>query len=459
MYINRRRLLRNLAAAGAALLVAACDARTPNADVVKDDEPASSAPEANAGKLHRLALAGLMEANPAPDGSWSLDGMVDIYFHFSGLSIAGRDAVQKHVANFRDLTRINVRPEFVNWAGSFQDIARYLAAQSAPDVWCGGTWWVPALAEPRQVLEIDAYVEHWDEWSDFYPAARADVEHGGHILGVPYRSNYRGSPVIRPSVFEAAGVPARVPSTWDELNEIAPKLTIKDGELVRRVGFALEHSAQVYEDWLLQAGGSVFSDSLQIPTNHTAQGFQALTQHVRYAATAKYSYVARRLHSFCSGGVAIQQLWATDVGNCELNAPAMFDDLVAGRPFEGPKSRSMSIQFDKYMPNLLTKNPDATFETIKFFASPSVVEDIHGIGGRAMPCRMAMEYSRALRSEPYKSLAQNAKLGTRRQLIPNQLDVESAITSWVKKASAKEVSVEAALRGMDVDITGLISES
>ena len=462
MKIHRRRMLKNLAATSAILLSAACDARSPITEIAEATEPRPAISEHEPDGSRRLALAGLMETHTAPGGR-SEDAVLyaEVEIRFNGLSNNGRNAAIQNVAKFRDLTGLIVRMDFANWAGSYQVIVNELAAKTAPDVWCGREWWVPALAERGHLLAIDEYLEHWHGWEDYFPAARADVEYGGNVQAVPFRSRYRGSPAIRPSLFESAGIPVSVPSNCSELNEVAPKLTIKDCTQFQQVGFALEHHAQVYEDWLLQAGGNVLSDSLELPTNFTVEGVQALTQHVKYGTAGNNDGGGRpdrRLHSFCSGEVAIQQLWATDIGNCELNAPAMFDDLIIGKPFEGPISRSASIQFDKYMPNKSPKNFDATFETIKFFASPSVIEDMFGFEGRAMPCRVGMEGFHTFRSEPYKSLAENAKLGIERQIVPNQLDVESAITAWVKRASAKSTSVGDALRGMDDDIAGLIPE-
>ena len=104
--------------------------------------------------------------------------------------------------------------------------------------------WTPVLAAKGQVLEIDEYVANWDEWSDFYPRGLEDVTYEGHIQGVPYRFNYRASAVIRATFFEAAGLEPTPPTTWDELNEVTPKLTIRDGDIFEQAGINIQHHTQ-----------------------------------------------------------------------------------------------------------------------------------------------------------------------------------------------------------------------
>ena len=77
------------------------------------------------------------------------------------------------------------------------------------------------LAAKGGLLFIDDLVSRWSEWPDFYPRGVEDVTYEGHVLGVPYRFNYRGNPIIRPSMYETAGMEVHVSRTWDEVNEAA----------------------------------------------------------------------------------------------------------------------------------------------------------------------------------------------------------------------------------------------
>lgn len=423
--------------------------------------PAAAAPaakaEAPAAKADAPAAAPAGDAAPA-----RFDG-AKVEFRFNGLNPAGQEAARKSITEFKALTGIDVTPDFSDWASSFQKITTGFAAGTAPDIWYGGGLWTPVLAAKGGTLFIDEYVKNWDQWSDFYPRGIEDVTYEGHIHGVPYRFNYRGNPVIRPSFFEAAGLEPTVPTTWEELNEAIPKLTKRDGDKFEQAGFNLEHSTQVYEDWLFQAGGNYFNEERTKPLNNSPEGKTALSQHVQSGLDQKarppegMDSGIPNLHAFCAGKVAIQQLWPGNVGNCETNAPDIFADVLVGKPFKGPKEQVLQIYVDKYQPYRLTKNPDATFETMKYFASPTVNHDINVVGDRSMPCRVGMESYELYQTSPWKEYVVNAKFGKGRQIVPQHFDVQPAMGRWVEKAALGDLTVEEALEGMDKEVTQIIS--
>lgn len=375
---------------------------------------------------------------------------VEISFRFGGLNPASEGAVRAAIVEFFKLTGITVWP-------------RTPAGQGAPDIWYGGGLWTPVLAAKGQVLELDDYVASWDEWEDFYPGVREDVSYDGHVMGIPYRTNYRGSVVFRPSMFERAGLAPEPPGTWEELNELAPKLTVRDGDTFEQAGFNLQHHTQVYEDWLRQAGGGTFNEDLTKPSNDTPAGRMALAQHVRHGlqdgSMPREGIDSRvpNLHAFCAGRVAIQQLWPGNVGNCETNAGAVFDDLEVAPPLQGPARRVMQLYVDKYMPWKLTRNPDAVFETLKYFASPGPNYEINVLGDRSMPCRYAMEGYDLYQSEPYRTYAANVQFGETRKVVPEHFDVQPAMSRWVEKAALGELSVDETLRGMDAEVLEIIT--
>ena len=379
---------------------------------------------------------------------------IEIVFRFAGLGPAAIATARAQIAQFKSLTGISVIADFQDGAGP---------PARAPDIWYGGPTWVPVLAARDQVLELDDYVDSWEQWDDFFPLAREDAIFRDHIYGVPFRSNHRGSVAIRPSLFEAAGLAPESPRTWQELNEIAARLTIRDGERFRQAGFNLLHHAQVYEDWLLQAGGRPFTTDLTIPSNNTPEGHLALTQHIRSGLIDKTMPIggmrrgAPNLHAFCSGNVAIQQLWPGNAGNCQSDAPAVFADLLVGPPLTGPGQRAMQVYFDKFMVSKNTEHPDAAFESLRYFASPGPNFAINLVYDRSLPCRKALESFELYGTDPWKTFADNTKFTKLRQIVPGHFDVQPAMNRWVTTAALGEVTVAEALRAMDEAILGMIS--
>ncbi len=324
---------------------------------------------------------------------------------------------------------------------------------------------IPYYAARDRLLELDDYVATWGDWVDFYPGARESVTYAGHVHGIPYSALYRGSVVFRPSMFDSAGVPAEPPGTWDELNEIAPKLTKTDGEVVERAGFNLRHHTEVYEDWLLQAGGRAFDSNLTEPTNNTPQGRSALYQHVRHGLIegtmprAGMDSEVPNLHAFCAGRTAIQLLWPGNVGNCQALAPEVFADLGVGRPLAGPHQRAMHLHINSYLTSSSAKAPDAVFEVLKYFSIPARIYALGVFIDRTMPFRQAMENYEIYRSEPWKSFLKNSQFARVRQILPEHVEIWQAMSRWVEKAALGDVAVADALQGMDDEVLAIISEN
>ena len=320
------------------------------------------------------------------------------------------------------------------------------------------------LAAKGGTLFLDEWVNSWDGWSDFYARGVEDVTYEGHVHGVPYRFNYRGNPVIRPSLFEAAGLEVKVPTTWDEINEIAPKLTKADGDKFEQAGFNLQHSTQVYEDWLFQAGGNYFNEERTKPLNMTPEGQTALAQHIHFGEEGTMPKEGMdsgipNLHAFCAGKVASQQLWPGDVANCEVNEPEVFADLLVGEPFTGPVEQVCQIYVDKYMPYKLTKSPEGVHAVLEWLSRPQVNLEINVESRKSMPCRASQESYTIYQDAPWDQYVANAKFGKGRQIVPQHFDVQPAMGRWVEKAALGELTVDEALQGMDDEVTKIITES
>ena len=136
MRITRRRALTGMAGATGLAILAACGEE-------EADAPAAAAPAAPA-----PAAPTDSGADTAADtGDQMMFEDVEIEFRFNGLNPAGQEAARTEIAKFKDLTGIQVKPDFSDWASSFQKITTGFAAQSAPDIWygggCGPRYWPP----------------------------------------------------------------------------------------------------------------------------------------------------------------------------------------------------------------------------------------------------------------------------------------------------------------------------
>ena len=457
--ISRRGFLAGLCASTGWLLLAACE----TGSIPKDSTDGANHSSFEAVLTPPATLAETTEppveatANPETTARVLPYAGVDIEFRFNGLDPNSVEAVRREVKALEELSGIKVRVDLSGWAPCLQ------IPCPTPDIWYGRSWGTPGWVDKGYALALDDYVATWDEWEDYYPSVREDVMFEGHAYGIPFRTTYRGSVVIRPSLFEAAGLAPEPPATWDQLNELAPKLTVRDGETFEQAGVNLQHHTQVYEDFLVQAGGQTFSPDLARPLNSTPEGHLALAQHVRHGLVDEsmpregLDSGIPNLHAFCAGKVAIQMLWPGNVGNCETNAPEVYSDLAVGPPLEGPRRRGLQLYVDKYMVWEKTKNPDVAFEVLKFFSAPQRNYEINVFGDRSMPCRGAMEEFELYRSEPWKSFLENLQFGRIRQVVPWHFAVQDAMSRWVEEAALEGVTVPEALRGMDEEVHDIVS--
>jgi multiple sugar transport system substrate-binding protein len=99
----------------------------------------------------------------------------------------------------------------------------------------------------------------------YLPGALEGATIDGKVYGVPSEFNVTAF-IINTAYFEEAGLdPANPPKTWEEVAEMAQKLTVKDGDTITRRGFDLLY---LHQGWyhnqlgtlLLQTGGQIVAD-------------------------------------------------------------------------------------------------------------------------------------------------------------------------------------------------------
>ena len=455
---SRRRVIAGFGSGALLLLEAACNSR----DLESDEEspiPRNSSPPGQRTPTSNIEEPVAKDSSPTP---LPYDGIeVSIRPNPFDFSVRNRQALKAPAAELKDLTGIALFDQdcSLSWPTSrprCKDLP-------APDIYFNSGIWMSSRAAWGQLFELDGQVTTWGAWEDLYPVTREQATYGGHIYGIPLACSHRGSITVRPSMFENAGLRVETPSSWEELNEIAPKLTIRDGEELVQAGINLQHHSQTYEDWLVQAGGKPFSTDLSEPSNNTPEGHIALLQHVRHGLVDQTMPVngvdsgIPNLHAFCAGNVAIQPLWPGNVGNCQEERPEVFRDLLVGPPLKGPESQAMQIFVDSLSAEKSTKHPDATFEVLKYLASPGPYFQAVSLQYAQLPCRTATEIYSRFQNEPWKTLGKNVQHSRARQITHDHFTIQSAMSRWVEAAALGNIPVGEALQGMDAEVTELIT--
>jgi ABC-type glycerol-3-phosphate transport system substrate-binding protein len=403
-----------------------------------------------------LDLATAAPAAAAP-GEPAVPGAIELTVRWNGLDPAGQAAAMGFAAGLWADHSISVDPQFTLWSGAYSELSEDLATGKAPDIWQAGGLWTRLLAGREATLLLDDFLGGWSEWPDFYPFAIDDVTAGGNLHGIPYRVNLR-SPVIRPGMSAAAGLEPKVPTSWEELNEAAARLTIRDGDGWQQVGFNQFNGSMEWDAWLLEAG-PLKEAGIGPPVLNQATLAAAVNQYVHFGADGimprgGYDPDAANTHPFCAGQVAIQRLWPSDLANCELYAPDVFDDALVGAPWLGPAGQGFAqVYVDKYMGNRRTGNPDAVLTVLELLSDLDTNYAINIESRRSLPCRVAMESHPIFARSPWREFAAATRYAVPQPTVDEHFDWFPRLGPWIDDAASGRITVAEALAGIGNGLT------
>lgn len=176
-----------------------------------------------------------------------------------------------------------------------------LDSGNGPDIFRYHATWVPMLEE--QLSPLPTAVMSTSEYqSTFYPVAQKQLQSGGSLVGIPLM--YEGLALFYNTDALATAV-VQPPTTWSEVQVAARRLTIKEGNTVKRAGIALGYTSNIdnYSDILallaLQNGAD-----LSKPNSRQMQ--DALTFYSRFAEQEVWSTaLPQSTVAFARGDVAM----------------------------------------------------------------------------------------------------------------------------------------------------------
>lgn len=184
-----------------------------------------------------------------------------------------RDVLQKLVDKFNQ-QHPDIKVESLYVGQAEQQLPKILAAvvgNAPPDLlWFNATL-TGQLVELNAIRPIENWLKNLPEFNQIDPALFASMEYQGHIWSVPFATNNVGI-FYRPSLFKAAGI-TELPQTWDELRQVARKLTIDTNGDRRpdKHGIFLplgkgEFAVFLWLPFMWSGGGELVADDSQTPT-------------------------------------------------------------------------------------------------------------------------------------------------------------------------------------------------
>ncbi|CAI9389388.1 ABC transporter substrate-binding protein [Microbacterium sp. T2.11-28] len=179
-----------------------------------------------------------------------------------------------------------------------------LASGDVPDVVLWDRYNTPIYVDKNALAPIDEYIEaDGVDMSQFYDQALSELVIDDVTYGIPLLVDNR-SLFYNVEALEEAGV--EPPTTWDELAAVAEATTVSEGGSLARAGFQLNDPG-LFNMWLTQAGGQMYSDDEQTTAFNSPEGLEVLQfwQSLLDAGVYELGF-GEGVDAFAEGNVALK---------------------------------------------------------------------------------------------------------------------------------------------------------
>ncbi|MBD2359267.1 ABC transporter substrate-binding protein [Tolypothrix sp. FACHB-123] len=241
------------------------------------------------------------------------DGVIHLKLWQSVNPPANRDVFEKLVRKFNQThPQIQVQSIFVGQP-QLPKILTAVVGNVPPDILSFNPQNTGQFTELGAIQPLDDWLEKLPLKSEVLPNLLEELRLDGHIWSIPLYTANLGI-FYRPSLFQAAGI-TEIPQTWEELREVAKKLTIdRNGDKrPEQYGILLPLGKQEWAvfSWfpfLLSAGGEVVTDNKPNLINQGAINALQFWQDLMKDGSATLSPPERGYEedAFISGRVAMQ---------------------------------------------------------------------------------------------------------------------------------------------------------
>lgn len=381
--LNRREFLKMAGMTGAGIALASC----------APAQPTAAAPVATAGTVATAA--------PGVKKFKKTDLVVPSWW--APHEIAG--AEKSFAGKFKTNTDLNLKYEFIS--GNFNEkVFTNLATDTPYDVISFNADSVPVYKARGLLTPLNDFIKRDNyDTSNIVPSALEQWNYDGQIYGLTADMgsfhcyfNY--------DLFAKAGITPPKPTelwTWDQLAEYAKKLTIKTGDTVTQWGLATG-TDWCWEIWPNMNGAFAFSEGAKKCVIDDPAAIEAMTfyQKMVYTDGSCLKPGATKVSAndlFLGGqlGILIDGTW--QVGYLRSKMADMKSKWDVGLLPHGPKVKQPTI------PNFtagwvlpkVAKDPEASWEAIKFYASDTFAEETMFTVLSGLPCTKS-----ALAGEWYK---------------------------------------------------------
>lgn len=317
-----------------------------------------------------------------------------------------------------------------------------LASGSVPDVVLWDRYNTPLYVPKNALAPLDEYIEaDGVDVAQFYDQAMGELVVDGETYGLPLLVDNR-SLFYNADLLDEAGV--EPPSDWDGLKAAAEAVTERDSGKLSVAGFALDDPG-LFNIWLKQAGGQMFSDDGTATAFNGPEGLEVLEfwQGLLDAGVYEPGF-GEGVDSFAEGRLAIKYdgpwaLTALDEAgvNYSVAQPPVGPDGDQGAGMGG---------FGLVIPQG-AQNPDGAWEFMKWWTTqPANGVDFAKISGWIPATIEAANDPYFTKDDRYQAFIETMEYAQVRSNIPGASDVEGkALIPALERFLGGEIDAQTAL--------------
>ncbi|MFI8526240.1 ABC transporter substrate-binding protein [Promicromonospora sukumoe] len=318
-----------------------------------------------------------------------------------------------------------------------------LASGSVPDVVLWDRYNTPLYVPKNALAPLDEYIAaDGVDTAQFYEQAMGELVVEGETYGLPLLVDNR-SLFYNTELLADAGV--EPPTDWDSLKKAAEAVTGQDGGKLSVAGFALDDPG-LFNIWLRQAGGQMFSDDGATTAFNSPEGLEVLEfwQGLLDAGVYEPGF-GEGVDSFAEGSTAIKYdgPWAlTALDEAEV-------DYGIVQPPVGPDGGQGAGMggFGLVIPSG-AQNPDGAWEFMKWWTTqPANGVDFAKISGWIPANVEAANDPYFTDDDRYQAFIETMEYAQVRSNIPGASDVEGkALIPALEKFLGGETDAATALK-------------
>jgi multiple sugar transport system substrate-binding protein len=347
-----------------------------------------------------VAMTLLATACGGGEGSSGGDG-VEITFS----SWIGQEPTIKKMAEefHKENPDITIKFQNVPAEESAQKLTTQIAGGNPPDAAFVDASTVAGFASRGALVNLDDRISKSDvvDPDDYVDAFKTFTTFEDSMYGLPFDGESTAL-FYRTDLFEAAGITAP-PTTWEEFEEAAKKLTQPDKRQYGIAMFAPE-SAYYWYPWLWQAGGEVLTKDGEPAYNsdvakESAEFYVGLAEYAPPDYLNSNSYDGRV--AFAQGQVGMYVAGAWFAGTLAGEFPDIEGKWATAPLPEGEAGCGTTIAGDALVVFENSKNQDAAWKWIEFLSQPENMAEwtYEAEGSTLLPPRKSLLESPDLEKE------------------------------------------------------------